>query len=147
MPLVEHELSVLLEHLRSSTVVSGVRVTISLLFGVVFCRSLFVLLLLATVLYVLQLIVSNYSFGIFKRFLDRFQDHDRVKKLISVYVLLFRWLSRNRVNRFEWSDMSTRGLCLSHVVYPTRRVGLIHREDHHLFKMELVFAIQLLPWL
>ena len=41
MPLVEQELRTLTEHLSSSPVFSGVRVTRSLVFSVVLCRSLF----------------------------------------------------------------------------------------------------------
>ena len=44
VPLVEQELLILPEHLNSPPVISGVRVTRSLVFYVVFCRSLFVLL-------------------------------------------------------------------------------------------------------
>jgi hypothetical protein len=49
VPLVEQELLTLQEHLRSSLVFSGVRVAWSLVFCVMFCRSLFV--------------VSPFSFG------------------------------------------------------------------------------------
>jgi hypothetical protein len=42
--LVEQELLTLMEHMSSPTVCSGVRVDWSLVFCVVFCRSLFVLL-------------------------------------------------------------------------------------------------------
>ena len=41
VPLVEQELLILPEHLRSPPVFSGVRVTRSLVYCVVFCRSLF----------------------------------------------------------------------------------------------------------
>ena len=44
LPLVEKELHTIPEHLNSPTVFSGVRVTRTLDFCVVFCRSLFVLL-------------------------------------------------------------------------------------------------------
>ena len=57
VPLIEQELPTLPEHLSSPQVFSGVRVTLSLVFCVMFCRLLFVLLsfyLLATVLSVLQ---------------------------------------------------------------------------------------------
>jgi hypothetical protein len=45
---------------------SGVRVTRSLVFCVVFCRSLFVLFLLTIVLSVLRITASDYPFGVFK---------------------------------------------------------------------------------
>jgi hypothetical protein len=47
----------------------GVRVTRSLVFCVMFCRSLFVLFLLAIVLSVLRFTDSDYPFGVFKLFL------------------------------------------------------------------------------
>jgi len=53
---------------------SGVRVTRSLVFCVVFCRSLFVLFLLAIVLSVLlRFTDSDYPFGISKLSLDEYQ--------------------------------------------------------------------------
>jgi hypothetical protein len=56
---------------------SGIRVTWTLIFHVVFCRSWFVLFLLAAVLYVLlRFMVSDYPVGIFKFFL-----------VLSVYIL------------------------------------------------------------
>ena len=69
VPLVEQELLTLPWHLSSSQVFSGVHVAQSLFFCVVFCRSLFVLFLLAIVLSV-WLTASGYPFGIFKFFLD-----------------------------------------------------------------------------
>jgi hypothetical protein len=53
VPLVEQELLTMTEHLSSPSVFSGVRVTRSLVLCVVFCRSLFVVFLLAIVLSVL----------------------------------------------------------------------------------------------
>ena len=53
------------EHLRSHPVFSGVRVDRSLDFCVVFCRSVFVLFLLAIVLSVLRFTDSDYPFCIF----------------------------------------------------------------------------------
>ena len=69
-PLVEQELHTLPEHLSSQSVFSGVRATRSLVFCVVFCRSLFALFLLAIVLSVLKNMVSDYPFDIFKTFLS-----------------------------------------------------------------------------
>jgi len=66
LPIVE------LEHLSSHPVFSGVHVARSLVFCLVFCRSLFVrfgLFLLAIVLSILQFTTFNFSFGIFKLFL------------------------------------------------------------------------------
>ena len=63
VPLVEQELLILLENLSSSTDFSGVRVTRSFIFCIVFCRSLFVLLaILFSVL--LRLTDSEYPFGV-----------------------------------------------------------------------------------
>jgi hypothetical protein len=63
--LVEQELLTLPEHPSSPPVISGVRVTRSLVLCV-FCRSLFVLL--AIVLSLLRYTDSDYPFGIFKFF-------------------------------------------------------------------------------
>jgi len=58
------------EHINSLPVFSGVRVARSLVFCVVFCRSLFVLFLLAIVLLILlQLTNYDFLFGVFKLFL------------------------------------------------------------------------------
>ena len=71
---VEQELLTLSEHMSSSSIFSGVRVAQSLVFCVVFCRSLFcsfVIFLLAIVLSVLlRFTASVYPFGIFKLFLS-----------------------------------------------------------------------------
>jgi hypothetical protein len=67
--LVEQELPIFPS---SSTVLSGFRVTQSLDFSIIFCRSLFVILpffLLAIVLSVLRITDSDNSFDIFKFFL------------------------------------------------------------------------------
>jgi len=81
---VEQELHTLPEHLSSSQVFSGVHVAQSLVFFVVFCRSLFVLFLsflwpntdrrqqvedYVIVLAILRLTASDFPFGIFKLFL------------------------------------------------------------------------------
>ena len=72
-PLVEQELLTLPEHLSSPPVFSGVRVTRSLVFCVVFCRSLcvcpVVLFLSVIGLSVLRFTDSVYPFGIFKLFI------------------------------------------------------------------------------
>jgi hypothetical protein len=71
MPLVEQELLTLPEHLSSSPVLSGVRVSRTLVFCLMFCLSLFVLtpyVLLAIVLSVLRFTDYNSPFGIFKLF-------------------------------------------------------------------------------
>jgi hypothetical protein len=65
VPHVEQELLTLSEHLSSTC--SGTRVASSLLFCVMFCRSLFVLRLSGIALSVFLLfIASDYLFGIFK---------------------------------------------------------------------------------
>jgi len=69
VPLVKQELLILLEHLSSPSSFTGVRVARSLFFCVVFCRSLFILVLLAMVLSVLWFTDSEYSFVIFKLFM------------------------------------------------------------------------------
>jgi hypothetical protein len=69
VPLVEQERLTLPEQLSLSPVVSGVRVTRSFVLSIMFCRSLFVLFLLAIVLsLLLRFMDSDYPFGIFKHF-------------------------------------------------------------------------------
>ena len=51
-------------------VISGVRIAQSLVFCVVFCRSLFVLFRLAIVLHVLRFTTSDNPVGIFRPFLQ-----------------------------------------------------------------------------
>ena len=70
MSLVEQEPLTLQEHLSSPPVFSGVRVTRSLVFCVMFFRSLFVLFLSAVMLSVLRFMDSDCPFGIFKLFLN-----------------------------------------------------------------------------
>ena len=69
VPLVEQELLTLPGHLSSPQIFIGVRVTRSLVWYVMFCRSLFVLFRLAIVLSVLWFTDSDYPLGIFKLFL------------------------------------------------------------------------------
>ena len=59
VPHVEQELVILQEHPSSPSVFSGVRVAQSLIFCVVFCRSLFVFFFLATELSVLLWITAS----------------------------------------------------------------------------------------
>ena len=66
--LIEQELPTLPEHMSSHPVLCGVLVAQSLVFCVVFCGSLFVLVALVIVLYVLRFVTSEYLFGIFKLF-------------------------------------------------------------------------------
>ena len=66
VPLVEQELLTLQEHLSSRPVVSWLCVAVSLVFYVVFCRSMLVLLYLTFVLSTLGFTDSAYCFGIFK---------------------------------------------------------------------------------
>ena len=68
--LVEQEPLTFPEHLGSTLFLfSSVHVAQSLVFYVVFCRSLFVLFLLAIVLSVFLFTASNYPFRVFKLFL------------------------------------------------------------------------------
>jgi hypothetical protein len=65
-----------LENLSSLPVICGVRVARSLVFCVMFCRSLFVLFFLFRLVIVLSVFLrfteSDYHFGIFKLFLSFF---------------------------------------------------------------------------
>jgi hypothetical protein len=77
VPLVEQELLTILEHLCSALVLSGVHVVQSLVFCLVFCRSLFVFFLLAIILsFFLWFTASDYPFGIFKLFSSK-SDHQK----------------------------------------------------------------------
>ena len=73
VPLVEQELLTNTEHLCSPSIFSGVRVPCSLVFCVVFCRSLLVLLSFFHLSIVLSVLFwftnSDYAFAIFKLFL------------------------------------------------------------------------------
>jgi len=62
MPLVEKKLPTFLEHLSSPPVSSGIRVVQSLVFPVVFCRSLFVLLPIVLSA-LLRFTASDYPYG------------------------------------------------------------------------------------
>ena len=90
---MEQELPTLPEHLSSSPVFSGVCVAQSLVFYVMFCRSLYVvffcffgvLFLLAVVLSVLlRFMASDYPIGIFKPFLRRYHTLQGDNSLKSV---------------------------------------------------------------
>jgi hypothetical protein len=65
VPHVEQELFTLHEHLSSTPVLSGVRVTWHLVFCVMFLRSLFDLFPLANVFSVLWITASDYPFNSF----------------------------------------------------------------------------------
>jgi hypothetical protein len=70
---VEQEQVTIPEHLSSLHVFCGIRVARSLVFCVMFRRSLFVLFLLYIVLSVLvRFTASDYPFGIFKLFLNNY---------------------------------------------------------------------------
>jgi hypothetical protein len=82
VPLVEQELHTLQGLLNSTPVLRGVRVARSLIFCVVFCRSLFVLFLLAIVLSVRRYTIFDYPFDIFKLFFEK----DETPKLICFLI-------------------------------------------------------------
>ena len=69
MPHVEQELLTLPGYLSSSPIVRVIRVTRSLVLWLVFCRSMFVLLLSVIALTVL-ITASDYPFDIFKLFVN-----------------------------------------------------------------------------
>ena len=79
MPLVEQELSVLLEHMSSPPICSGVCVTRSLVLCVCFvdrCLSFFILAIVLSVR--LRNTDSDYPFGIFKFVLYSIRDEASV---------------------------------------------------------------------
>ena len=65
---MEQELFTLLDHLSSPSGFSGVRVARSLVFSVLFCRSLFFLFLMVIVFVHLRFKDSDYLIGSFKLF-------------------------------------------------------------------------------
>ena len=81
MSLVEQELLTIPEHLRSTPVFSGIRVARSLVFCVMFCRSLFIIFLLAVVLAVLLRFMD--IFGVFKFFLSKLLSKDLTNHTIN----------------------------------------------------------------
>jgi hypothetical protein len=90
----------LLEHLRSSPVFSGDRLTRSLVFYAVFCRSFFffcpfVLFSLAIALSILRFADFDYSFGIFKLFILIFELQ------IAENNPIFLHLTSNQLNKFS----------------------------------------------
>ena len=68
MSHVREDLLTVPEHLKFILVFSAIRVTRSLAFCVILCRSLFVLFLLAIVLSLLRITASDYFFRTFKLF-------------------------------------------------------------------------------
>ena len=68
VPLVEQELLTILQYMSSTTIFTEVCVVQSLVFCVAFCKSLFVLFLLAILLSVLRYTTSDYTYGIIKIF-------------------------------------------------------------------------------
>jgi hypothetical protein len=88
----------LLEHLSSSPVFSGDRLTRSLVFYAVFCRLLFcpfVLFVLAIALSVLRFADFDYSFGIFKLFILIFELQIAENNPICLH------LTSNQLNKFS----------------------------------------------
>ena len=89
--LVEQKLLILPEHMSSLPGFSGVRVTSSLVFCIMFCRSLFVPFVLFHLAIVLSVLLrytdSDYRFGIFKHFLaiTMFQ----LIAVLPVWILIF----------------------------------------------------------
>ena len=86
---VKQELLTLPEYPGSSHIFSGVRVARSFVLYVMFCRSLFVLFLLAIVLSVLRFRASNHSFGIFKfSFIHMDKGNEHITGLISTFCII-----------------------------------------------------------
>ena len=97
VPLVEQALLTLSEHMSSSPVLSGVRVSRYLLFCVLFWRLVFVLFRLAIVLPVrLRLMDSGYPFDIFKFFV-------LFVNIISVMNISEMLLPYNKTKINQWS--------------------------------------------
>jgi hypothetical protein len=98
LPLVGEELLTIPEHLSSPPVFSGIRVTRSLVFCVMFCRSLFVsFVLFLWPLCCLSLFThSDYPFGIFKLFLTFFTQYTKSlvkikEQILSYYKPVYIW--------------------------------------------------------
>jgi hypothetical protein len=86
VPIVEHELLTLPEHMGSIPVVSGDCVTRSLVLCAMFCRSVFDLLLAIVLSVLLRFTNSDDTFGIFKLFLKYFkyiQHENKINNIIK----------------------------------------------------------------
>ena len=93
---MEQELLPFPEHLCSPPDFSEVRVTRALVFCVVFCRSLFVLFLLAIVLFVFRFTDSDYplvssdsSIGIAVNYKKEFSERQQVHLRLVVFILSY----------------------------------------------------------
>ena len=88
MSLVDQEQLIFPEHLSSPPVFREILIAQSLGFCVVFCRSLFVLLLLTIALSaLLQFMASDYFFGIFKLFLHKHKKNVHLNLAISEVII------------------------------------------------------------
>ena len=90
----------------------GVRIVQSLFLCVVFCRSLFVLFLLAIVLSVLRSAASDFPFGIFKlfsaghiRISSKFKRNDATRAM-CFYIGYFVRYGRQSVSYSDWNSQT-----------------------------------------
>jgi len=85
---VEQELLIRPENLNSPRVLVGFVLLLDHCFlCVVFCKSLFVLFLLAIMMSVLRLTASDYSFGIVNPFLHQYQQSEPTSHLKSLNII------------------------------------------------------------
>ena len=106
MPHVEQKFLTLPEHLSSPPVFSGSFVARYLVFCVMFCRLLFVLFLLAIVLYILlRFTTSGYTFGNFKLFLLDSCQFTEAVNVLFIFIFTYQLLCNavNLSSDFSWS--------------------------------------------
>jgi hypothetical protein len=96
---VELELTTLPEHMRTHPVFVGVCVARSLVFCVVFGRSIFVLFLLTIMLSVLRFTDYNYHFGIFIHKVYQLNKHQYNIIKVSWRFLIF-WFDNFLINPY-----------------------------------------------
>ena len=98
---VELELTTLPEHMRTHPVFVGVCVARSLVFCVVFGRSIFVLFLLTIMLSVLRFTDYNYHFGIFIHKVYQLSNNKHQYNIIKVsWRFLIFWFDNFLINPY-----------------------------------------------
>ena len=152
LPLVEQELLTLPKHMSSPPVLSGVRVTRSLVFMCMFCRSLFVLLyILAVVLSVLLRYTNSDSpFGIFKHFV--YYKHRSTLKNRSVcdrkshqYLNQSRWVKTDILSS-SFHHMQPGFLNATHFQARKRSLGIRYIKNDSCFRDHHCLTINVVLW-
>ena len=138
MPLVDHDLLTLTEHLSSHPVFSGVGVIWFLVLRVIFCRSLFDLLflfLLAIVFSVLWLTNSDYPFSYLQTLLPFVCTNNPASPEYKVYLyLLVRYYRAfdSYQDFFGWGFLLTRNLLNQVLIIINSSLEKTHGHHHGL---------------